>query len=244
MGYRLAGSLLELVADLLSYESNQTTPVALSVTHVGVDVDFVAISPDAAAQSGVHVLHAVEVACSDEYEVGWDRFGLGESSRGALGSTADGEFLLLHGDQQCLLLLHSEHTNLVDVQHALVGPVHSPWLDSLVSGGGEVGARLERIVANIAQKSSGQSSSGIHERRLVFTLVLNQQFRDVSIVACCQTGPEEEVSEDEDEGTEDECQYLTAGDGCKQQGGADYQNHEQQGAVGPLSLKSNLCLPL
>ena len=92
-------ALLDLVVDLLGYEANQASAVALRVAHVGVDVDLVAVASDAAAQGGMHVLYAVEVASGDEYEISRDWFGLGECSRRALRAAADGQFLLLHGDQ-------------------------------------------------------------------------------------------------------------------------------------------------
>ena len=122
----------------------------------------------------MHVLDAVEVAGSDEDEIGGHGLRLGQCTGGALGAAADREFLLLHRDEQSLLLLHPQHADLVDVEDALVGPVHGTGLDPLVCWSGQIGTRLERIVADVAQQSPSESPGGVYERRLVVALVLDE----------------------------------------------------------------------
>ena len=97
------------------------------------------------------------------------------------------------------MLLHPQHTDLVDVENTLVGPVYSTRLDPLVCWSSQIGTRLERIVADVAQQSPSESPGGVYERGFVVALVLDEEFWYVRLVASRQTGSQEEVAEYEDE---------------------------------------------
>ena len=71
--------------------------------------------------------------------------------------------------------------------------------NSLVCRGCEVGTGLERVVPNVSQKRACEGPGCVYEWWLVAPLMLDQELWDVGFVACGEPGPEEEVTEHQDE---------------------------------------------
>ena len=95
-------------------------------------------------------------------------------------------------------------------------------------------------MAYIAKERSGECSGRIDEWCILVLLVFDEEFGDVALITCRQSGAEKEVAEDEEEGAEDESQNLAARDRREQQRRSDDEGDEQQRAIGALALLTDV----
>src|SRR6266700_1131670 len=155
---------LAILRDLLRDESHEFEPVLFRVRHHALHVDLVTVTADPRPQRRMHALHGVEVPRSHEDEIAGHGFRLDHRAGGPLALADDGELLLLHGRQQGLLALHSEHVDLVDEQDALVRFVNRTGFDALVGGRLEAAA-LERVVLHVPEEGARVAAGRVDERR-------------------------------------------------------------------------------
>ncbi len=139
----------------------------MRVRHRVVDVDFVAVAADARAQRRVHAacargvrwLHGVQVAGGDQDEVARNGRRADHRTGAGLRLADDGELAFLHRRQQRLLAVEAQHVDLVDEEDALVGAVDGADFDPFVRRRLKA-ARLERVVADVAEQGAGVAARG------------------------------------------------------------------------------------